>query len=155
MQRHTSSIASMNAWASPPERPFTISTSLLSEKIFVIRETRLSTVRVSLINLFQVEVLDPSAVRQKGYLWMESQASLVGEPTRCTPKNSFGLLTQITPRTTCEIFSIMLSPCTPPECTLLWQSRSPSVVLRHLRRSLLVLWFLREGGFTILGECFT
>ena len=52
--RHTSSIVSMNAWASPPERPWTLSTSLSSEKIVVIRETRLSMVRVSPINLFQV-----------------------------------------------------------------------------------------------------
>ena len=67
MQRHTSSIVSMNAWASPPERPLTISTSLSSEKIVVIRETRLSTVSVSLINFFQVGEFDGSVVRQNGY----------------------------------------------------------------------------------------
>ena len=67
MQRRTSSIISMNAWASPPERPWTLSTSLSSEKIVVIRETRLSMVRVSLINIFQVGEFGGSAVRQKGY----------------------------------------------------------------------------------------
>ena len=67
MQRHTSSIVSMNAWASPPERPLAISTLLSSEKTVVIRETRSSIVRVLLINIFQVGEFDGSAVRQKGY----------------------------------------------------------------------------------------
>ena len=65
--RRTSSIVSMNAWASPPERPLTISTSLSSENIVVIKETRLSMLRVSLISIFQVGEFDGSAVRQNGY----------------------------------------------------------------------------------------
>ena len=39
--------------------------------------------------------------------------------------------------------------------TFLLQVRSPSVVLRLLRRSLFVPLFLREWGFTIFEECFT
>ena len=64
----------MNAWASCPGRFSTILTSLSSEKIFAIRATCSSIVRVSLINFFQAGVYDRSAVRKKGYLQIASQA---------------------------------------------------------------------------------
>ena len=92
---HTLSTISMNAWASCPERFSTVLTSLASEKIVAIRATCSSTVRVLLINCFQTGVFERSAVRQKGNLRMESQASPMGGLTWCTPRNIFGLLFQI------------------------------------------------------------
>ena len=95
MWEHTLSTISMNAWASCPERFSTVLTSLASEKIVAIRATCSSTVRVLLINCFQAGAFDRSTVRQKGYLRTESQASLVGKLTWCTPRNIFGLLFQV------------------------------------------------------------
>ena len=67
MQRLTSFIISMNTWASCPERFLIVLTSLPSEKIDVIRETRSSMVRVSLISLCQAGEFERSTVSQKRF----------------------------------------------------------------------------------------
>ena len=53
VRRLTSSIISMNLWASSPERRSTTSALPRSEKIVVIRETHSCALRVWLVNRLQ------------------------------------------------------------------------------------------------------
>ena len=107
--RYTLSIMSMNVWASCPERFSTILTSLSSEKIVAIKATCSSMGRVLLINFFQAGVFDRSAIRQKGYLQMESQVQHRVE-FLCAPGTYLSMAGSIPQRTSSSPAEVPVDP---------------------------------------------